>query len=277
MTAQGTLVEMHVEGQRRWPSIKLSIGDLRCHCERLCEYPEHWTKARDCAADVYLCCACGLGDPEAISLLQLQSEKLLRVAIARVHRGPDFVEDTLQEFWKKLLVGPDAKIRDYCGRGPLQAWLRLCVTRLAIDRQRSANAVAQRQTDLGDCLADQVFGPESSLTRARFYSPFRDALRAAVTQVTHKERHLLRMHVLERCSIDQISRAYNVHRATVARWLDGTREHILQSVRAQLELAGSHLTDDEFRSVARVLEGDLALDPSLFRSTTHLESTLPTH
>lgn len=270
------LLGIHAEGQLHWPSIVLNPEALRQHCEQLCVEPDQWAKLRSSAAEVYLCCACSNGDPAAVAQLQHDSEKVVRSAIARIWRDAEFIQDTLQEFWKKLLVGPEARIKAYAGRGPLHAWLRLCAARLAIDRRRLIQTLTDQRSDLGDSLADQVFGPESTLTRARFYSPFREALRKAMAEVTHKERNLLRMHVLEHCSIDQIGRAYNVHRATVARWLDAAREHILCSVRAQLELAGSHLTDDEFRSVARVLEGDLTFEPSMFLTATQAEGTAPT-
>jgi RNA polymerase sigma-70 factor (ECF subfamily) len=206
----------------------------------------------------------------ALTIFEQEAEAVVRGAISRVHRDSEFVAETLQEFWKKLLVGPDAKVRDYRGQGPLQAWLRVAAARLALDRHRAARATSVRETDLGECLAEQAFGPESTLTRARFHVPFTDALRHAVVGLSQKDRNLLRMHVVGRCSIDQIGRAYNVHRATAARWLEHAKERILQSVRAELDLAGPRLTDSEFQSVARVVGGELELGISMFPSDAPL-------
>ena len=264
MTALDIVRQMHVEGQLRWPSITMRLDALWHHCQRIREDSSRLAKARTCAADVYLCCACANGDPVALAMFESESERVVRGAIARVNREPEFIADTLQEFWKKFLVGPDAKVRDYWGRAPLQAWSHLCATRLAIDRQRARRAELERETDLGEDLVEQVFDAESTLTRAQFYLPFRCALRHAIAGMTHKDRTLLRLHVVERCSIDQIGRAYNVHRATAARWLQRILADLLQSVRNEVATQGPHLTDSEFQSVARLVGGDLALDVSLF-------------
>jgi RNA polymerase sigma-70 factor, ECF subfamily len=264
MTAPDIVRQIHVEGQLKWPSIQVTLEDLWRHCQRICDDSSRLAKARSCAADVYLCCACANGEPVALAMFESESERVVRGAIARVNREPEFIADTLQEFWKKFLVGPGARVHDYWGRAPLHAWLHLCATRLAIDRQRARRAELERATDLGEDLVDQVFDAESTLTRAQFYLPFRCALRQALASMTHRDRALLRLHVVERCSIDQIGRAYNVHRATAARWLQRILADLLQSVRNEVETQGPHLTDSEFQSVARLVSGDLAFDVSLF-------------
>jgi len=264
MTAQDIVRQMHVEGQLKWPSITVTLEDLWRHCQRICEDSSRLAKARTCAADLYLCCACANCDPVALAKFESESERVVRGAIARVNREPEFIADTLQEFWQKFLVGPDARVRDYWGRGPLQAWLHLCAMRLAIDRQRARCAELERETDLGEHLIEQVFDAEAALTHAQFYLPFRYALQRAIAGMTPRDRALLRLHVIERCSIDQIGRAYNVHRATAARWLQRILAGLLQSVRNEVEMQGPHLTDSEFQSVARLVGGDLAFDVSLF-------------
>ncbi len=260
------LLDMHAEGTRRWPSIRVALDDYVRHCETLCGTGPPTTEQGAHAADIYLCCACAHQDPVALRILEREAEDVVHGAIARVHHDPEFMRETQQEFWKKLLVGPDARINGYRGLGPLHAWLRVAAARLALDRLRATRVVAQRETELGDYLATQALGPESSLTRAQFRDPFRDALRHAIAGLTPKDRNLLRMHVVGRCSIDQIGRAHNVHRATAARWLEQAHQHILQAIRAELKLIAPHLTDSEFQSVARVVGGELELDLSMLRT-----------
>lgn len=273
MTTDALVRQLHAEGSLKWPSIAVDLETFQKYCARICEDSASADDLRAHASDVYLCCACICGNAAAMRLFEQEAYEVARGAIARVYRNPEFVRETLQDFWQKLLVGPEARIQGYRGRGPLQAWLRVAAARLAIDRQRAERNQASRETDLGECLAEQEFGPESTLMRERFHVPFRDALRKAVAQLTHKERNLLRMHIVGRCSIDQIGRAYRVHRATAARWLELARAHILESVRTELELRGNHLTDSEFRSVARVVGGDLELEVSAaensVRTSTH--------
>jgi RNA polymerase sigma-70 factor (ECF subfamily) len=258
--------EMHAIGRERWSHLAVSFDDFKRFCEPMTEGDAYLAKTRAYSSELYLCCACAMGNSVAQAIFKSETEDVVRSAIARVRSTGDFVEETLQEFWKKLLVGSQAKIGDYRGRGPLLAWIRISATRLAMDRSRAVRSAAEREADLGECLTEQAFGPESTLTRARFHEPFRLALQHAVTQMPKKDRNVLRMHVVGRCSIDQIGRAYNVHRATAARWLEHARESILLGVRAELEAVGLRLTDSEFRSVARIVGADLAREVSMFRS-----------
>jgi len=275
MTAQDAVREMYAEGQHQWPSLAVADEDFQHYCERISKVEERLDKAREHAAELYLCCACSSGDLAAIRIFKRDAEEIARCTIARFIRDPERTQDTLQEFWRKLLVGPEAKVNEYLGRGSLTAWLRICAARTAIDRRRSDRVLSERETDLGDCIADQAFGPESTLMRARFGEPFRAALGRALSGLSRKERNLLRMHVVGRCSIDQIGRAYNVHRATAARWLEQMREHILHSVRTELQIGGSRLTDSEFQSVARVVGGELELETPMLMSELSLQGSPP--
>lgn len=250
--------EMLFEGSLRWPSIKVTPEQYERHCEAICGM-RSLEELREYAADIYLCCACAQQDPVAQQIFEREAEKAVRGAVIRVCHDGEFVRETLQELWKKLLAGPDSKVTEYSARGPLQAWLRIAAARLAIDRRRAKKVIERRETDLEDVVAEQGFGPESSLTKVRFCEPFREALRSAIAELPKKERNLLRMHIQGRCSIDQIGRAYGVHRATAARWLEQAKMHIVRDVRTRLDVAGARLTDSEFQSVARLVGGDLEL------------------
>jgi len=265
--------EMLFEGSLRWPSIKLAPEQYERHCEAICGV-RPLEELREYAADIYLCCACALQDPVAQQIFEREAEQVVRGAVTRVCHDGEFVRETLQELWKKLLAGPGSKVTEYSARGPLQAWLRIAAARLAIDRRRAKQVVEGRETDLGDAMADQDFGPESTLTRVRFCEPFREALRNAIAELPKKERNLLRMHIQGRCSIDQIGRAYGVHRATAARWLEQAKARIVQAVRTRLDAAGTRLTDSEFQSVARVVGGELELGLSALPTEETTEQLL---
>lgn len=266
MTALELVKQIYVDGRQRWPTLPVTFEQLASHCARLGTDPQPLRRALDYAADIYLCCACSHGDQNAIVALQRDSEHPLRGTIARVCSEADFVRDTLQEFWQKLLVGPRARVQDYCGRSPLQAWLQLCASRLAIDRLRACRLAWRQEADLEQSVAEQIFDIEAVLTKHQFQEPFRVALRAAIASLSRRDRTLLRLHILERCSIDQIGRAYGAHRATAARWLVAIRQRLLRAVRDQLAVSGPRLTDSEFLSIARLLDSDLSISPSAFNS-----------
>jgi RNA polymerase sigma-70 factor (ECF subfamily) len=267
MTEVEQLEQMYRAGRLRWPDIHVELPAFERHCASLRDDPERLAKAGVFAAEVYLCCACGVGNSLALTTLQRSSEAVVRDAIGRVSRDPEFIKDTLQEFWKKLLVGPQARVLAYVGRGPLTAWLRLCARRVAIDRRRALRMDDEQESELGDYVAEEMLGPDSALLQAQFYGSFRTALRRAIANMTPKERHLLRMHTMDRCSIDQIGRAYKVHRATVARWLNQACSHMLDSVRSELEIAGPRLTNSEFESVARVLGDAMTFEMGLLEKS----------
>jgi RNA polymerase sigma-70 factor (ECF subfamily) len=196
-----------------------------------------------------------------------------KAAIARIDRSADFVQETLQDVWDKLLLGADAKVKQYSGQGPLKAWVRVTAARMALDRARARGRLAARHVELTDHLPARNLAPEVFLTKARFGQLFQQALREAVAALSTKDRNVLRMHVAGQCTIDEIGRAYNVHRATAARWLEGSRAQIYEAVRRELCERREKLTVSEFQSLATVMGSELEL--SLTGNSARLSATLP--
>jgi RNA polymerase sigma-70 factor, ECF subfamily len=261
---------MYLDGQRRWPRVQLQFDEFARHCDRVVS-DESDEMQRE-AADLFLCCACAVTEPEA--LLSFESEVLgvAKAAISRVNNNADFVQETLQEVRQRLLTGPDAKIRQYSGRGPLKAWVRVAAARVALDRSRSRALLMAREVELSDSLAITEQGPEVLLIKERYGRAFQEALRAAVLALTAQERNVLRMHVAGRCSIDEIGRAYRVHRATAARWLDRARTRIYEAVRRELGAQRPKLTSSEFRSIARLMGSQLELSLTAASSLSQVTS-----
>lgn len=255
MDVEEATLRMYVEGQRRFPSVELDLESFRRHCERVLGNRPSLDAERH-GAELYLCCACAASNRRAAEILESEGSAVARAAIARVHREPEFIRDTLQDLWNKLLVGPEPKVRDYSGRGSLHAWLGVTAARAAFDRLRSLRS--GRRADLADSLIDPILSPEAQLTRVRYRAEFQRALSSAVERLTERDRNVLRMHALGGCSIDQIGRAYRVHRATAARWLDRIRMSILESVREELSSTAG-LTDGEFASIAESIASQLEL------------------
>jgi RNA polymerase sigma-70 factor (ECF subfamily) len=274
MGADSKVERMFLEGQRKWPFVKLTFAVFEAHYQRVIAADRSLEPEE--AADLYLCCACSAGEREALAAFEREGLEVAKAAIARIDRDPDFVQETLQEIWDKLLLGPNAKVADYSGRGPLLAWVRVAATRTALDRCRARTARADRQLEHSDNFAARDPNPELSLAREQYGEAFQQALRHAVTALSSQERNVLRMHLTGQCSIDEIGRAYGVHRATAARWLERTRERIYESVRSQLSAQNPRLTDSEFKSLARGLGSQLALSlsaHSLALSGSHSLST----
>jgi RNA polymerase sigma-70 factor (ECF subfamily) len=275
MSGQDAVQQMFHDGQRRWPLVPLSFALFSEHYARALAASGDDTRPSE-AADLYLCCACAAAVPQALRAFESEGLSVARAAIARIDRSPDFVQETLQEVWDKLLLGKEAKVRLYSGRGPLKAWVRVTATRVALDRYRARGREAARQVELTERFAAVEASPEAFLTKARFGGAFQQALRDAVAALSKQERNVLRMHVAGQCSIDEIGRAYNVHRATAARWLDRSRSQIYEAVRQELCVRHNNLTASEFKSLATLMGSELELsltgNSALLSSPRRLES-----
>jgi RNA polymerase sigma-70 factor (ECF subfamily) len=263
------------DGRRRWPDVRVEEARFRRHCESVLD-PARASESLAHGADLYLACACAAHDRRALEHFEREVGVIARAAIARIHRDTEFVAETLQELWQKLLFSPRPSIGAYSGRGSLQAWVRVAATRLALDGARRLKLAAVREAELGEGLFDPWAGSEESrLTRTRYEGVFRSAVQAALGALSAQERNVLRMHVIGRCSIDQIGRAYGVHRATAARWLERARGQVFESVRRELAVQHVELTDRELRSMARGVGGDLDLGPSSERPSHRDEAASP--
>lgn len=251
----GDVREMFLAGQSKWPALALGFDAFAEHCRAVLNEGDILPLE---PADLFLCCACLDGRPEALESFEHESAAIAELAVRRILDDDDFVQDTLQELWRKLLLGEQAKVRSFSGRGPLKAWVRVAATRVALDRRRASKRQALREVKLPETLAASEVGPEAILLKARFGPAFQEALRRALATLSDQERNVLRMHVVGRCNIDEIGLAYNVHRATAARWIERARGAIYDYVRR--ELCVEHkLTVSEFRSLATLLGAEIEL------------------
>jgi RNA polymerase sigma-70 factor (ECF subfamily) len=213
------------------------------------------------AADLYLCCGCLSGSSSAQRLLDARFLTLLVKPLARIQSSEEFIQDTLQTLRTKLLVGPEPRITAYSGRGPLLAWLRVSVTRLALDSLRaSARRAAPTQDSLERAVASEL-DPYSVMLKARYARAFQQALQDAVLTLSERDRNLLRLRLVDGCGIDRLGQMYQVDRATAARWLKCARDLVFRRVRQTL--GGRYgLTHQEFQSIARVVLSQLEFRPS---------------
>ena len=159
-----------------------------------------------------------------------------RFSLKRLDARPEFIDDVMQELRTKLLVPPDPRILRYGGRGPLLAWIRVAASRIAIDSLRAVRDDVLREPRDPDSLERVDFGPEVQLLRAAYRESFQEAIAAALAGLSPKDRNLLRRHLLERMTLEEIAGPYSVHPATIARRLMALREQIADGVRDHLAI-----------------------------------------
>jgi RNA polymerase sigma-70 factor (ECF subfamily) len=155
-----------------------------------------------------------------------------------------------------MLVGDGERgpgLAGYTGRGDLRGYLRIAATRLALNHVRDAR---RREQPQGDRLPDVIVDPELGRLRERYRAACEQALGAAIEQLSKRERTLLRQHLIDGVTIQQLAAHHRVHRATVTRWLDEAREAIL--VHVQRVLREQHgVGEDELTSVVRLVRSEL--------------------
>lgn len=188
------------------------------------------------AADLYLACACADGDAAAIARFEALCIPAARAAIARVDASPAVVEELVQDLRDRLLCsdppGSPPRVAGYGGRGPLTGWVRAAALRLALNRRRDRARAPLVSSDeaLGQAAAE-TGDPELGLIRAHYRDDFRAAFQAALAALSSRDRTLLRLHLLDGLTAEQIGAMHRAHRVTVARWLGQARRQLLDDTR----------------------------------------------
>jgi RNA polymerase sigma-70 factor len=191
-----------------WPGIELPLQQFASHLQRL-----DWKRALpEYAKELYLCCACSLGFPEACRRLESDYFPALEAALHRQCGRRDFVEDVLQQVRERLLVGSAPKIASYEGKGPLSSWLQRIVRRAACDVYRKENQARRLASGWWQVVESLAPGPSSesdgsSPSEARYIGALERALLEALGQLSLEERSLLKLSRVERRRDQPVPRA----------------------------------------------------------------------
>lgn len=228
--------DVYEEARLAWPGVTLDFARFVAHANEVGFSLGAPAGAPDPAnvADLFLACAAGHGDRLATEALEAQYVAPARFSIKRLDTRPEFIDDVMQELRAKLLLPPEPRILRYGGRGPLLAWIRVAASRIAIDALRAVREVVGREAADPDALEQVDFGPEVQMLRAAYREAFKEAIAAAVAALSPKDRNLLRRHLIEHMTLEEMAAPYGVHPATIARRLMGLREEIAAAVRDHL-------------------------------------------
>jgi RNA polymerase sigma-70 factor, ECF subfamily len=188
------------------------------------------------AADLYLACACALGDARAIAAFDERCLSHLDRAMARMGIDQDMIEEIKQDIRRRVLTGDGgrAEIVDFCGRGDLRGWIRVMATRQAMRSQSRA----RREVPIDDDeLLQQIVAcntPELDCLKSSYRREFKQAFEAALRALPDREQTLLRQHHVDSLTLDEIAGLYRVHRATAARMLARARTLVMEATRERL-------------------------------------------
>ncbi|MEO8701299.1 MAG: sigma-70 family RNA polymerase sigma factor [Kofleriaceae bacterium] len=173
------------------------------------------------------------------SSLDRYERELVPMIAAQLHRRgitEDAIADLQQTLRARLFVGDGAgpSIASYEGRGPLRAWVLVSALRESVRvKQRETREPAVSDEALY-ALADRTAPAMPAFDKERYRDVFRAAFRTALAELAPRDRNLLRMHVIDGLTIDQIGGVQGVHRTTAARWIERARETVSRGVRREL-------------------------------------------
>jgi RNA polymerase sigma-70 factor (ECF subfamily) len=260
--------EVWEAGRAAWPGVPLRHEQLVSYLDALAK--REGAVAPDALerADVFLVCACLLGLRQAIEVFdRTQIEPLRKVLARHVTIEPALLDDVLQTLRADLFARGErpSKLLSYSGRGRVRAWLTTIALRAAREA-RPTDSEAPRS--LASAVAVDANTPELQALKAAHREPFRAAFGEAMASLSVRERNVLRMHLLDGLNVDRIGGAYDVHRATAARWIQAAREKLVSRTRRLLSQRLG-LTASEVSSLMRAV--DSQLDLSISRNLRALE------
>jgi RNA polymerase sigma-70 factor (ECF subfamily) len=249
-------------GHAAWPEIALPVAAI---AERLTARLRDDPDARlddlhD--ADLYLAMALATGDEAAVRTFEAHLVPQIDLALRRMRLAGGTSDEVKQALRFELLVGDGSpRIADYAGRGELAAWLRISASRKALKVLRKT----QREETLDDILLDHwpavTPDPRTDHLRSRYTSELKRAIRESFAALELRQRNLLRQHILDELTIDDLARLYRVHRATCARWLTDARAELGRGTRKRL-IDALGMPGDDVESLLRFLDSDIELSIS---------------
>lgn len=214
-------------------------------------------------ADLFLACACALGDGRALNAFDSEYGRDIDLAIARSGNVNLTKDEFRQALRNKLFVAREnkpPKIADYAGRGDLRAWVRVTAVRMIVDIVRSKNAGKEIpvEAEMLGAMPSPNEDPELDYIRRVYKTEFKEALRDAFANLTPRERNLLRHQVIHGLNIDQVGAIYSVHRTTAFRWIEKARKALLHATKDAL-MKRLKVGQSQFLSIMRVVQSDLDL------------------
>jgi RNA polymerase sigma-70 factor, ECF subfamily len=134
-----------------------------------------------------------------------------------------------------------SKFSFYSGRGSLRGWLRAVVFQLSADLHRQTSRFVQTEEpeDMDRLVrandsAETTPAGELPFIRERYRTSVADGLRRAISELEPRERLLLGYYYYDEMTLKEIGQLFNVHEATVSRWLTKVQKRVRKLVEKSL-------------------------------------------
>jgi len=213
-------------GRRAYPALAPVVS--REQLERfLAARPQAQESA---AADLFLTCACVLGERAALEAFDAQLLSQVPGWVSRVDPSADFGRDVAQRLREQLLGGTPPGVDTFVGRGSLEGWVRVSAVRLAL----KLSARRPDEAPLAEARSPG-FDPSDQLARLEASAEVGKALEAVLRDLSPEQRAWLKLYYLDGCTLEQIARIFRVHVSTISRRLSALDREVLATLRKRLE------------------------------------------
>lgn len=244
--------------QRAWPTVTVDPARFVAYlAERLpAQLPVAEALAAVHSDDLYLACACSDGATGALAVFD--RELLTRLGgVARIDRSPDFLDEVRQRVRERLLVGPQPRIAEYNGSGPLAGWVRVVAMRVALNTRRDAHRGDRPQPSGGTGPGPD---PELDVIHGEYRAEAETALRTALCRLDEDDRTVLRLHYLDGWTLEKIGRHYGIARSNASRRVAAARRFLLAETRRELERLAPAITTASRDSLLHALRSKIQLN-----------------
>ena len=257
-----------------WPAVDVDRDTFVSYvAQRLDAAPTPEVMSHIHTGDLYLACACAVGDDRAIAAFEAHYASHITAIVSRVKGASTLTEETKQVLRQQLFVATAErrpKIAEYSGRGELLAFLRVVAIRTALGLLRKDKRhAAVADTDELALLPDHGDDPELLYFKQLYRVEFKASFEQALAELDPRQRSLLRYSLVDGLSIDAIAAVYDIHRATAARQVNKARDALVEGTRAAL-MARLELSQDDVHSIMRLIRSNV--DVSARRLLEHDEA-----
>ncbi len=228
----GDLKAEYEKCRKRYPTVDLSYEDFSARIQASGN-----PAACSCSEDLFLATACARGDRIAWEYFADDYVPLLHRMAARACRQNQEGEDLAQEIVASLM-GDKSKLAGYGGRCSLAGWLRVTLSHALIDRlrRRRREVSLEESNDQGQeirAASPQSNGQSDSLDAA--WGPvLADVLKEQIRLLPPRDRLILGLYYVHGVSLKVIGRHFEIHEATVSRWLESLRQTVRKRVEREL-------------------------------------------
>jgi RNA polymerase sigma-70 factor, ECF subfamily len=261
------LVELCAAAHEAHPDLAIDDAALVASIARRApagaELADYLTRCR--AGDLALAVGASKGNEAAITELERTFRATIDAACRRF-AGPGQTADDLKQILRsKLFVaepGKSPKIADYAGQGFLDNWLRVTAVRVFLDLLKRKDRTREASAEDDDVLSLPQPGDLAlDVVKAEYRAAVAEAMFSGAQQLPPGDRHLLRQHLVQGLSIDQLGAVLGIHRATAARRIARAKEQLVAETRRHLALKlrlEEHELDDVIGLVMSRLDVSIA-------------------